>query len=57
MIVVKQGWPVNTGGGNSQWSLPVITVLGNTPNFGKVGDTGKYEIFELFELKYAAIFP
>ena len=25
--------------------------------FGKVGNTGKYEILELFELKYAAIFP
>ena len=35
----------------------VITVLGNTPNFGKVGNTGKYEILALFELKYAAIFP
>ena len=35
----------------------VITVLGNTPNFGKVGNTGKYKILELFELKYAAIFP
>ena len=35
----------------------VITVLGNTPNFGKVGNTGKYQILELFELKYAAIFP
>ena len=35
----------------------VITVLGNTPNFGKVGNTGKYEILELFELKYSAIFP
>ena len=34
----------------------VITVLGNTPNFGKVGNTGKYEILELFELKYTAIF-
>ena len=27
------------------------------PNFGKVGNTGKYEILELFALKYAAIFP
>ena len=34
----------------------VITVLGNTPNFGKVGNTGKYEILELFELEYAAIY-
>ena len=29
----------------------VITVLGNTPNFGKVGNTGKYEILELFWAK------
>ena len=34
----------------------VITVLGNTPNFGKVENTGKYEILELFELKYAQYF-
>ena len=39
--VCGQGWPVNTGGGNSQRKLPVITVLGNTPNFCKVGNTGK----------------
>ena len=26
----------------------VITVLGNIPNFAKVGNTGKYEILELF---------
>ena len=44
-------------------SIPVAGIpsgnycLGNTPNFGKVGNTGKYEILELFELKYAAIFP
>ena len=42
-LLVYQGWLVNTGGGNSQRLLPVITVLGNTPNFGKVGNTGKYE--------------
>ena len=32
----------------------VITVLGNTPNFGKVGNTGKYEIIGLFWLRYSA---
>ena len=42
--------------GKYRWrEFPVV--LGNTPNFGKVGNTGKYEIFEPFELKYAAIFP
>ena len=35
----------------------VITILGNTPNFCKVGNTGKYEILGLFELKYSAIVP
>ena len=30
----------------------VITVLGNTPNFAKVGNTGKYEILELFLLNF-----
>ena len=30
----------------------VITVLGNTPNFGKVGNTGKYQIIGLFWLRY-----
>ena len=44
ILNTDQGWPGNTGGGNSQWYLPVITVLGNTPNFGKVRNTGKYEI-------------
>ena len=32
----------------------VITVLGNTSNFGKVGNTGKYEIIGLFWLRYSA---
>ena len=36
-----QGWSVNTSGNtsgrNSHWYLPVITVLGNTPNFSKNG--------------------
>ena len=30
---------------------------GKYSKFGKVGNTGKYKILELFELKYAAIFP
>ena len=57
MSSLFQGWPVNTGGRNSQRLLPVITVMGNTPEFGIVGNTGKYEILELFKLKYSAIFP
>ena len=40
-----QGWPGNTGGGEFP---AVITVLENTLNFAKVGNTGKYEILELF---------
>ena len=30
--------------------------LGNTPNFAKVGNTGKCEILELFLLKYSFMF-
>ena len=37
--------------------LAVITVLGNTANFDRAGNTGKYKILELFELKYSALFP
>ena len=48
-----QGWP----GICQWWEFPaVITVLGNTPNFAKEGNTGKYEILELFLLKYSFIF-
>ena len=37
------------------WEFPaVITVLGNS--FAKVGNTGKYEVLELFLLKYSFIF-
>ena len=38
----QQGWPGNTSGSNFP---AVTTVLGNTPNFAKVGNTWKYEIF------------
>ena len=34
----------------------VITVLGNTPNFAKVGNTAKYEILELFFAKIVCHF-
>ena len=38
------------------YELPVITVLGNTPNLAKVGNTGKYETLELFLQKYYVMF-
>ena len=39
------------------WEFPAVTtVLGNTQNFAKVGNTGKYEILELFLLKYSFMF-
>jgi hypothetical protein len=37
----NQGWSGNTGGGNYLWCIPVIPVLGKTPNFEDVGNIGK----------------
>ena len=32
----------NTSGGNPQWKIPVITVLGSTPKWGIPENTEKY---------------
>ena len=55
-IPYNQGWPGNTGGRNSQWQVLVITVPGNTPNFVKVGNTGKYVSLVLFLLQFSVMF-
>ena len=38
----QQDWTENTSGGNPQWKIPVITVLGSTPKWGIPENTEKY---------------
>ena len=57
-MVTPHGWLVNTVGGIPSIITVQITVLGNTgtPNFGKVGNTGNYEILIIIIIIIVFIF-